>query len=121
VFFFFGEKSHIQTFIHSQSHLSHSENKAKLCENICVRNSRDFARIFDKSKLLRVRLNPAPPPPTPLAVANERKHRTWCESVKGKHKLEAQRHTEIASLKKKTSRRKLVLGSQTFAQDGDTG
>jgi len=45
-----------QTFLFSQTHLSLS--KKKRCRNFCVQIFRDFARIFDKSKLLGVCLRP---------------------------------------------------------------
>jgi len=57
------EKSQIQTYFDSQSHLTHNENKCvetsvlKFC-GIFFHSFRDFSRIFDKSKLLGVRLYP---------------------------------------------------------------
>ena len=65
------EKIHIKTYFDSQSHSSHNEKVSKhLCPNLRVffRIFRDFARIFDKSKLLGLRLYPpASPPATPLS------------------------------------------------------
>jgi len=57
------EKSRIKTYFDSQSHSSHTENKGveisvpKFC-GIFFRIFRDFSRIFDKRKLLGVRLYP---------------------------------------------------------------
>jgi len=60
-------------YFDSQTHASYNENKGvetsvpKFCEIFfCI--FRGFARIFDKSKLLGVRLYPsASPPPTSLS------------------------------------------------------
>jgi len=53
--------------------LIHHTTRTKVSKHLCpnfawLRIFRDFARIFDKSKLLGVRLyHPASPPPTPLS------------------------------------------------------
>jgi len=60
------EKSQIQTYFDSQSHSSHNENKVveKSVPTFFrdfFRLFRDFARIFDKSKHLGLRLYPLHP------------------------------------------------------------
>jgi len=66
------KKNVIQTYFDSQSRSTHNENKCvetsvpKFC-GIFFHIFRDFARIFDKSKLLGVRLCP-PASPAPYTT-----------------------------------------------------
>jgi len=49
------KKSNLEFFAQSVSFITQWERR---CRNICARIFRNFSRIFDKSKLLGVRLHP---------------------------------------------------------------
>jgi len=57
IFVFIGEKMSVRLLYYLiQSHSLITLQKAKRCRNFCARIFRNFARSFDKSELLEMRL-----------------------------------------------------------------